>query len=672
MKIVYGKNLTEEEISVVSNIALECGVLFDTARLLFYRNVDTVEKAKVFLNSNKNRLHNPYLLDGVREAVDRLILAKEKGQNVLIFGDYDADGVCATAVLYNALKDFGIIAKKTIPEREDNYGLNLNIVNKFNDEERIDLLITVDCGISDSDKIEEIKKLGIDVIVTDHHEPPEELPDCIKINPKINGQAYPFKELCGAGVAYKLSYALIGEKANKNLDFVALATIADSMDLVGENRDIVKEGLKLFNDRKTLRLPFKYLLGDYNREVTAQTLAYTIAPRINAGGRMGDALTALSLFTSSNPNEIFDLAVKLENYNNQRQVECDKIYKEAKEKISREKRDSDSVILIADDNWRTGFIGIVAAKLVEDYARPVIVFAGCEGYYKGSARSVEGFNIYDAINAQKDILITFGGHSQAAGVSVSKENFSLLRERINEYIKVEDVNLTVEQKIYAEWEIDKPIDIRFAKELELLEPFGVGNRRPLFVTKVNEVEAKALKVGSPHYSFLSPYLEILNFNGEKDVEKLSFPIEKSVLFELNLSTFKQRESLKGYLRNIVLEFNDSDEELPYKFYTECEKIIAGAPLKNSTLFNNISVNREDFKDYFVRLKELKGKFFKNTVEFAKKYFSDLELLQAIFAIKVFIELNIFEVNNGRFLFNEKVQNALTNSKLYSKIYSLKV
>ena len=227
MKIVYGKNLTEEEISVVSNIALECGVLFDTARLLFYRNVDTVEKAKVFLNSNKNRLHNPYLLDGVREAVDRLILAKEKGQNVLIFGDYDADGVCATAVLYNALKDFGIIAKKTIPEREDNYGLNLNIVNKFNDEERIDLLITVDCGISDSDKIEEIKKLGIDVIVTDHHEPPEELPDCIKINPKINGQAYPFKELCGAGVAYKLSYALIGEKANKNLDFVALATIAD-------------------------------------------------------------------------------------------------------------------------------------------------------------------------------------------------------------------------------------------------------------------------------------------------------------------------------------------------------------------------------------------------------------------------------------------------------------
>ena len=182
-------------------------------------------------------------------------IAKQKSQSILIFGDYDVDGICASAVLHNALKDYGVKSQVVVPEREEGYGINVQKVLQMHAENAIDLLITVDCGISDKDKIEKIKELGIDVIVTDHHEPPLELPNCIKINPKISGQAYPFTELCGAGVAYKLGYALVGEKADKYLDLVALATVADSMDLVGENRDIVVEGLKLFNDKKTLRLP---------------------------------------------------------------------------------------------------------------------------------------------------------------------------------------------------------------------------------------------------------------------------------------------------------------------------------------------------------------------------------------------------------------------------------
>ena len=248
MKIVYGEQLNSAQEQLITQIALNCNISFDTARLLFYRKQDTVEKVKRFLSPSKKHFHNPNLLSGVAQATAKINSAKQNAQNVLIFGDYDADGVCATTVLYNCLKDYGFNSITTyIPERSEGYGLNIDTVQRLKESNDIQLLITVDCGISDYDKIEKIKELGIDVIVTDHHEPPEILPDCIKINPKLSGQSYPFDGLCGAGVAYKLGYALVGEKANDYLDFVALATVADSMELVDENRDIVAEGLKLFN-----------------------------------------------------------------------------------------------------------------------------------------------------------------------------------------------------------------------------------------------------------------------------------------------------------------------------------------------------------------------------------------------------------------------------------------
>ena len=556
MKIVYGKTLSEKENQIVNKISLECGILKDTARLLLYREIDTVEKAKRFLSPGKHAFHDPYLLDGMLDAVKRIEFAVENKENVVIFGDYDADGICATTVLYYCLKEFGLTARTLIPEREDGYGINLNKVKNYNSEQKIDLLITVDCGISDYEKIEELKKLGIEVIVTDHHEPPEVLPNCIKINPKLKGQNYPFDGLCGAGVAYKLGTALIGEKADKYLDFVSLATVADSMDLVDENRDIVVEGLKLFNFNK-IRPVFKYMLGDNNRQVTAQqTLAYTIAPRINAGGRMGDANCALRLFLTENENDIFDLTAKLNEYNIARQVECDRIYREANAKIRESNSESKSVILVGDESWSAGFVGIVAAKLVEDYCRPVIVFGGHDDFLKGSARSIEGLNIYDAICSVKDLLIGFGGHSQAAGVSVSKENFEKLDKELNEYLSDKISMLDTSPKIYVDWNIEGAISMHFAREIELLEPFGVGNKKPLFSTCVNSVIASPLKIGSPHYFFKTETVEMLDFNGESDVLPLSLPVEKKIVFELNLSVYKNRESLKGYARHVLPDYGD--------------------------------------------------------------------------------------------------------------------
>lgn len=573
MKIVYGKELSFEQESIVKDIAVQCGVMYDTARLLFYRNQDSVEKAKRFLNPNKSGLHNPFLLSGMSDAVERILKAKVNNESVIIFGDYDADGVCASSVLYYSLIEYGIKDVRVyVPEREEGYGLNVDTILSFNKSKKVDLVITVDCGISDCDKIDELLKMGIDVLVTDHHEPPEELPNCITINPKLNGQLYPFNGLCGAGVAYKLSSALIGELADKHLDLVAVATIADSMDLIDENRDIVYLGLKLINGNCTQRLAFKYLLGDNVKEVTAQTVAYSIAPKINAGGRMGDAKTALELFTATNPNSIFDLAVKLNSYNVARQAECDKIYNGSKEIIKKYSLNKRTIIMVKNREWNAGFVGVVAAKLAEEFARPVIVFAGQGENLKGSARSVEGINIYDAVSSAKDLTVSYGGHSQAAGIGVSEKNFLAFEKAVEKYIKENYGKIKYEQKAYADWEMDKEISLQFAREMELLEPFGVGNRRPTFTLSAKSINSQPLRSGSNHYSFNTSVIEMLDFNGQNHVDILHVPLSKKLLFEVNISTFRGRQSIKGYLRAISCDYSDFSQIKTHIFVNELKKL----------------------------------------------------------------------------------------------------
>ena len=574
MKIEYGRVLTIDEQNLIRNISDSCGILYDTAKVLFYRGIKSEQKAKEYLFPNKDMFYSPLLFNDMDKAISKITLAKEQNKNVLVFGDYDADGICATTILYNCLKDFGIEARIFVPEREEGYGLNFDKIMDFNAQSKIDLLITVDCGISDYEIIERLNSEGIDVIVTDHHEPPEILPNCININPKLKGQNYPFNGLCGGGVAYKLGYALIGEKANKYLDFVALATVADSMDLVDENRVLVSEGLKLFTPSK-IRPAFNYLSNGNNRAITSQTLAYQFAPRINAGGRMGDANSALKLFTSENENEIIRLAVKLNEFNIARQVECDKIYREAKSMIITNELYLDSVILVCDNQWKTGFVGIVAARLVEEYAKPVIVFAGADGHFKGSARSVDGINIYDAILSASDLLIGFGGHSQAAGVSVKKESYEPLRKALCQYVDNIGVSSLYEPTVFSYWQIDSTVSIRFAKELEMLEPFGVGNRKPVFSTIATSVKSEPLRMGSQHYQFNSPYIEILDFNGEGNVETLALPVKKHLLFELSYSNFKGNESVKGILKNVVCEYENFQAVRLEVFRNEILKIIRG-------------------------------------------------------------------------------------------------
>ena len=648
MIVRYSKGLSEEDLSKVKNLAENFGISTDTARLLIMRNVDTEKKAARFLSPSKKWFYDPLLLGGVKDAVSRIEYARDKKEKVLVFGDYDADGICATATLTGCLREFGVETFGVVPERENGYGLNLGIIDEILKDREIDLIITVDCGISDAALIEEIKKKYIDVIVTDHHEPPENLPDCITINPKIKGQKYPFDGLCGAGVAYKLGCALIGDGADKYLDFVATATIADSMDLIDENRDIVKEGLKIFNG-KNLRSAFKHLIGEPDKEITAQTIAYSVAPKINAGGRQGDAGCALKLFETKEESAIFDLAVKLNAYNIARQNDCEEVYLSADDKIRSEKLYEDAVILVKGEDWNAGVIGIVSAKLCESYRRPVIVFTKFKDAYKGSARSIDGVNVFDALTSAKDLIAEYGGHSQAAGLTVFPENFEKLRTALNEYVAGASA-LSDEREIWVDMKKDTPFDLQSVKEIELLAPFGVGNRRPLFATEISDADSKPLKNGSIHYSFKTDVCEMLDFNGWADVELLSFPIKKTLVYEMNYSVFKGQESAKGFLKEIVF-----DEKTLYKDIIDA--------VKNGKT-DGINSSRTAFIDVYRVLKENASRQFSDAVSFYFAVKPEIGLKQFATCCAVFFELGIVYTEKDKLIFNETVKSELTDSEIY--------
>lgn len=555
--IVLRNEPNEEQLNTIRKIASAFGVSENLAKILFARGIDDNEKVYRFLHPGKQNFNDPFLLSGMHDAVERITAARDNCERVVVFGDYDADGVCASTVMKNALNDFGITdVYAVVPERSQGYGLSHDLVEKVLEKYYPDLLITVDCGISCKDEVNFIMDVGVDVIVTDHHEIPEEIPECTVVNCKLSDQQYPCDYLCGAGVAYKVAYALIGEKADKYLDLVTLATIADSMVLLDENRDIVTEGLKLI--KKGGNPALSALIEKSGlKEISSTGLAFTVAPRINAAGRMDDAHCALSLLLETDPLIISERCEILNEYNVERQNRCDLLLKSAKEKLIHGGLHKKCIVL-ADKDWSGGLVGIVAAKLVEEYNRPVVLFTGTDEKYHGSVRSIDGVNIFQAVSACKDHLIDFGGHSQAAGITIAKDKIPLFEQAFSDYLDENYSAKQFEPKIAVEDIITEPFSMEFAKELELLEPYGTGNRKPVFCADVENINAYPLKTGSSHIVFKTEYLDFIYFNGDKKLDLLNAPAKKRVAFEANLSSFNGRVSLKGYVKNIdyALSYNE--------------------------------------------------------------------------------------------------------------------
>ena len=552
MKIIK-KTYDKNQKNYIKDLALSAEISEFTAEILYGRGYDTTDKILQFLHPQNQSLLSPYTLSGMEEAVDRIILAKDNGETVVIYGDYDADGICATTVLYNTLMRLGIKVHAVVPERENGYGLTQGVLDNVLETLFPDLIITVDCGISAKLEVEYLKDLGVDVIVTDHHEIPSELPDCTIVSTKTQNQEYPFEYLAGAGVAYELSRALIGDEADVYLDLVAIATIADSMPLIGENRVIVHRGVELIKNGNCCKAVTMLLTASDAKEINAGSLAFTVAPRINAAGRMGDAYSALKLLTTQNQQEREELVSKLVTYNVDRQVECENLYKSAKNALKSGGNYGNCIVLF-DKEWKGGLLGIAAARLTEEYNLPTILFSEIDGHLHGSARSIGEINIYDAIASTKDILIDYGGHAQAAGVTVSQDNVEEFATRLSRYITEHYGDSAFEKIIEVDGEITQKVSLRTAKEISRLEPFGTGNKKPIFLLSEVDTQARLLKEGSPHVSVKSPSLDMLYFNGAKNLEVLSSDFEKDIILELNTSEYNGREYVKGFIKKVYSRF----------------------------------------------------------------------------------------------------------------------
>ena len=458
------------------------------AGILTARGITDPAEALTLLAGEED-LSDPFLLTDMQKACERIWQAIDNGETIVVFGDYDVDGVTATALLYQHLKGMGATVKCMLPSREgDGYGLSRNAIQSIHDK-GYQLIVTVDNGISAVEEAEFAAELGIDLIITDHHLPPETLPKAVAVvDPRRLDDTSPFKGLCGAGVAFKLCAALDGCPPEEMLDYcgdlAAVGTVADVMPLTGENRTLVKSGLRQLQntDRPGLEALLEEV-GLAGRPITAENISYAIAPRINAAGRMDSAVTALQLVLCEDPDRAEELAHKLNEINVKRQETELEIFKAAQVLLEQQpERLEDRVMLLWGCDWHPGVIGIVASRLVERTGRPVIVVTVDEhGECKGSGRSVPGFNLHACIGSCADLLIRYGGHAMAAGLSVREENLPELRRRLNEWAARECPVLHT-----APLECDLPIHldrvtVDSVRRIDALAPFGAENPTPVFL-----------------------------------------------------------------------------------------------------------------------------------------------------------------------------------------------
>ena len=473
------------------------------ATILVNRNIVQKEDIRLFLNPTRQDFYDPFLITDMEIAIQRIIKAINNKQKVTIYGDYDVDGITSITVLKSFLKDLGLETSIYIPNRlEEGYGLNKKAIDKIA-QDGCDLMITVDCGISAIEEIEYANFLGIETIVTDHHEPTNELPNAIAvIDNKRKDSKYPFRELAGVGVVFKVIQALgikLGleeETYLKYLDIVCIGTISDIVPLVDENRVIAKLGLMLVKQTRNIGLKSIINSSGYTK-IDSNTISFGVAPRINACGRMGKAQEALELLLSTNINEVNILTKKLNEHNRQRQETEKAIFESAINKIQNEHLDKNKTIIIGGENWHHGVIGIVSSKITEMYFKPSILLSfEEEGIGKGSGRSIPGFDLHDALTNCSDTIEKFGGHSMAVGITVKKDNLEKFKkefEQIATQSKIDEIIpiINIDAKVDL-----SDIDKEMVESLKQLEPFGEANKMPVFAFKNLKIDSiRALSEG---------------------------------------------------------------------------------------------------------------------------------------------------------------------------------
>ncbi len=525
-----------------------------------------------YLKKSMSDIINPKLMLDMDKAVERISAAVEKKEKITVYGDYDVDGITSTALLYDFLRSIGADAEYYIPDRKgEGYGINIMAVNKLF-KRGAKLLITVDCGITAIGEVEFAKLQGMDVIITDHHTCKERIPTAAAavLNPKRPECGYPFKELAGVGVAFKLVLALAMEKGmntkevfGKYVDLATLGTIADVVPLTGENRIIADKGLKILQNPKRAGLrAIMNIAGASGKRVASSTIAYAIAPRLNAAGRIGTATTAVELLLTKDEKRAEEIALALDSENKERQHTERQIYDEALAMIVSDPNfEKKKVIVLAHEGWHQGVIGIVASRLCDLYYKPCILISHSNGVGKGSGRSIKSFNLFDALSRCEKYLTDFGGHAVAAGLNVNMSELDGFTKEINKYAD----EILTEKDMIPCVDIDCPLSekaltVENVKYLRYLEPFGMGNDKPVFaIAGVQALNAAAVGADCRHLRLRAAknntVINCIGFGMGEYARRISKGDLLNLAFQMDINSYQGTESVQLVLKDLKIKRN---------------------------------------------------------------------------------------------------------------------
>jgi len=547
--------------NLVDQISKKFNISELVATILLNRGISNERDIEIFLNPTRNDFYDPLLLPDIEKAIIRIEKAIKNQEKVIIYGDYDVDGITSITVLSKFLEERGLKTDYYIPNRlDEGYGLNNEAIKKFS-EEKYTLMITVDCGISGNKEIDLANELGIETIITDHHEPLEVLPNAYAvIDPKREDSKYPFRHLAGVGVVFKLIQALSihfnldAKEYLKYLDIVCVGTISDIVPLFGENRVIAKLGMKLVEVTKNIGLKSLLRASGY-KEVCSTSISFGIAPRINACGRIGRQEEALKLFLTNDYEEARCITDELNDFNKERQETEKNILMEALQKIEQENMKNNNTIVVAGEGWHHGVIGIVASKITEMYYKPSILLSIENDIAKGSGRSIEGFDLHNALCESSELLEKYGGHEMAVGLSLPKNNLEKFNQKIQEISK--DINM---EKLLPVIKIDKvltakDLEIDNIKSLKVLEPFGEGNKTPNFMIKSAKIvsiralsEGKHLKIS---INVEGKNIDAIGFQMGELIENFLIGDKVDVAGTVDINEFNGMQNIQMTLKNIM-------------------------------------------------------------------------------------------------------------------------
>jgi len=562
-----------ENLELISHLSKNLGVSEVVSRFLINRKIDNVQDAKTFLRPELNDLHDPFLLSGMKEATERIHTAINRREKILIYGDFDADGITSTSLLLHFFKLMNSSVTHYIPNRiNEGYSFTPKGLKHIIDND-VNLVISVDSGISSYDEIGYLKDNGVDVIITDHHEPPEILPPAVAIiDPKCKTCGYPFKQLSGVGVAYKLAWGVAqhfspGKKVSPEfrqfllnaLAWVALGTVTDLVPLVGENRILAKFGLPAIQNSTNPGMRALCDLISPSKRLASEDISYRIGPRINASGRMGCVELAVDLFLTTSYKDAQDLAAKLDDKNKERQEIEKKIYDEISEQISEMKSD---ILIASNDSWHPGVIGVVASKLVEQYAKPVILITFANKKGRGSCRSIPGFDVFKALTHCSDLLDAYGGHSSAGGLQIDKSSVEPFKTRIAEFLKETMPGATFTSELNIDCELHlSSLSKLLLSEIEKLAPFGEANPEPVFASTGLQLVRPAQQVGrfSNHLSFIvrqgkTPIsFKTIAFGRGDQADRLNNASSFSLAYTPKMNFFNGRSNIELEVRDIQID-----------------------------------------------------------------------------------------------------------------------